>query len=121
MRMALRVGNLDKPVSKAPRQFTRLREFSRIQMTLVGDVVRAQARIKSSYRSRGIFVTGVNVYAVPHRDEWPGMSSFAPIQVNLTECLLSDIAENAVSFSYRQRIYFYDPNGIEVELIEYQN
>ena len=46
----LRVGNLDKPVFKAPRQFTRLREFSRIHMTLVGDVVRAQARIKSLYR-----------------------------------------------------------------------
>jgi hypothetical protein len=29
---------------------------------------------------------------------WGG---FSPIQVNLTECLLSDIAENAVSFSYQ--------------------
>jgi len=28
--------------------------------------------------------------------------SLAPNQVNLTECLLSDIAENAVSFSYQQ-------------------
>jgi hypothetical protein len=26
--------------------------------------------------------------------------SFAPNQVNLTECLLSDIAENAAYFSY---------------------
>jgi hypothetical protein len=34
----LRVGNLDKPVFKSPRQFTRLRELSRIHMTLVGDV-----------------------------------------------------------------------------------
>jgi hypothetical protein len=58
----LRVGNLDKPVFKAPRQFTRLRELSRIHMTLVGDVVRAQARIKSLYRSRGLGVSGVNVY-----------------------------------------------------------
>ena len=31
----LRVGNLDKPVFKSPRQFTRLRELSRIHMTLV--------------------------------------------------------------------------------------
>jgi hypothetical protein len=38
----LRVGNLDKSVFKAPREFTRLRELSRIHMTLVGDVVRAQ-------------------------------------------------------------------------------
>ena len=46
----LRVGNLDKSVFKAPRQFTRLRELSRIHMTRVGDVVRAQSRIKSLYR-----------------------------------------------------------------------
>ena len=57
----LRVGDLDKHVFKAPRQFTRLRELSRIHMTLVGDVVRAQARIKSLYRSRGIRVSGMNV------------------------------------------------------------
>ncbi len=66
----LRVGNLDKPVFKAPRQFTRLRELSRIHMTLVGDVVRAQARIKSLYRSRGIGVSGVNVYGVHQREDW---------------------------------------------------
>jgi hypothetical protein len=39
-------------------------------MTLVGDVVRAQARIKSLYRSRGLGVSGVNVYGVPHREAW---------------------------------------------------
>jgi transposase len=66
----LRVGNLDKQVFKAPRQFTRLRELSRIHMTLVTDVVRVQARIKSLYRSRGILVSGVNVYGVRHRVEW---------------------------------------------------
>ncbi len=63
----LRVGNLDKQVFKAPRQFTRLREFSRIHMTLVGDVVRAQSRIKSLYRSRGVLVTGVDVYSPRRR------------------------------------------------------
>ncbi len=66
----LRVGNLDKPVFKAPRQFTHLRELSRIHMTLVGDVVRGQSRIKSLYRSRGILVSGVNVYGVRHREKW---------------------------------------------------
>ena len=66
----LRVGNLDKIVFKAPRRFTRLRELSRIHMTLVADVVRAQSRIKSLYRSRGIFVSGANVYGVRHREEW---------------------------------------------------
>ena len=41
----LRVGNLDKQVFKARRQFTRLGERSRIHITLVGDVVRVQAPI----------------------------------------------------------------------------
>ena len=66
----LRVGNLEKHVFKAPRQFTRLRELSRIHMTLVGDVVRSQARIKSLYRSRGIRVSGMNVYGARPREGW---------------------------------------------------
>jgi len=67
---SLRVGSLDKHVFKAPRQFTRLRELSRIHMTLVSDTVRVQSRIKSLYRSRGILVAGMNVYAARHREEW---------------------------------------------------
>jgi hypothetical protein len=35
-----RVGSLGKPVFKAPRQFTRLRELSRVHMTLVSDTDR---------------------------------------------------------------------------------
>jgi transposase len=66
----LRIGNLDKQVFKAPREFTRLREHSRIHMTLVGDTVRAQARIKSLYRSRGLMVSGENVYSSRNRNEW---------------------------------------------------
>ena len=37
---------------------------------LVGDVVRAQARIKSLYRSRGVLVTGLDVYGSRRREEW---------------------------------------------------
>ena len=66
----LRMGNLDQPVFKAPREFTRLRELSRIHMTGVGDVVRVQARIKSLYRSRGVLVTGLDVYSPRHRKDW---------------------------------------------------
>jgi transposase len=66
----LRVGNLEKHVFKAPRQFSRLREFSRAHMTLVTDVVRTQARIKSVYRSRGVLVSGVDVYGARRREEW---------------------------------------------------
>jgi transposase len=65
-----RVGSLGKHVFKAPRQFTLLRELSRVHMTLVSDTVRVQARIKSLYRSRGVLVTGVNVYGLRHREEW---------------------------------------------------
>jgi transposase len=39
-------------------------------MTLVSDVVRTQARIKSLYRSRGVLVTGIDVYSSRRREEW---------------------------------------------------
>jgi transposase len=71
----LRVGDLDKQVFKAPREFTRLRELSRIHMTLVGDVVRVQSRIKSLYRSRGVLVAGVDVYSPRRREGWQGQLS----------------------------------------------
>ena len=64
------MGNLEEHVFKAPRQVTRLREFYRTHITLVGDVVRTQARTKSVYRSRGVLVTGVDVYGSRRREEW---------------------------------------------------
>jgi hypothetical protein len=86
----LRVGSLDKPVFKSPRQFTRLRELSRIHMTLVGDVVRGQSRIKSLYRSRGILVSGVNVYGVRRREEWQKqLCSSAPSRERLASTIIS--------------------------------
>jgi hypothetical protein len=66
----LRVRDLGRPVFKAPREFTQLRELSRSHMTPVGDVVRVQSRSKSLYRSRGILVTGVVVYSSRRREEW---------------------------------------------------
>ena len=33
----------------------------------------------------------------------PTWGGFAPIQVGLTECVLSDVAENAASFPYQLR------------------
>ncbi len=82
----LRVGNLDRAVFKAPRQFTRLRELSRIHMTLVTDTVRAQSRIKSLYRSRGVRVSGVNVYGVRQREEWQKQLS-SSVQARATRLL----------------------------------
>jgi len=66
----LRTGSLEKRILKAPRQFTVLRELSRTHMTVVRDVVRVQARLKSLYRSRGIPVPGPTVYSTRHREEW---------------------------------------------------
>jgi len=66
----LRTGSLEKQIFKAPRQFTVLRELSRTHMTVVRDVVRVQARLKSLYRSRGIPVAGPAVYGVRRREEW---------------------------------------------------
>ncbi len=66
----LRVGNLEEHVLKAPRQITRLRELSRIHMTLVGDVVRTQARVKSLCRSHGVMVEGLDIYSALRRKDW---------------------------------------------------
>lgn len=66
----LRAGTLGKRVFKAPRQFTLLRELSRTHMTTTRDLVRAQARIKSLYRSRGIPTPGDWVYSPRRREEW---------------------------------------------------
>ncbi len=58
--------------SRSSRHPVNSRELSRIHMTLVGDVVRGQSRIKSLYRSRGVLVSGENVYGVRQREEWKG-------------------------------------------------
>jgi L-alanine-DL-glutamate epimerase-like enolase superfamily enzyme len=44
----------------------------------------------------------------------PGMGQFSLFKVNLTECLLSDIAENAVYSSYRQIAQLAEPYGARV-------
>jgi hypothetical protein len=116
----LRVGSLDKPVFKAPRQFTRLRELSRIHMTLVGDVVRGQSRIKSLYRSRGIPVSGVNVYGVHHREAWQKVFITArrgrrsSRRVHRCGRLASTLISTSCSSrrSRRRRIYFERRRGV---------
>jgi transposase len=66
----LRTGSLDKRIFKAPREFSTLRELSRMHMTVVRDVVRVQSRLKGLYRSRGIPVPGLSVYSTRHREQW---------------------------------------------------
>ncbi len=81
----LRVGNLDRAVFKAPRQFTRLRELSRIHRTLLTDSVRAQSRIKSLYRSRGVRVGREASRGEPRQ---PGLQG--PASVHTTARALAD-------------------------------
>src|SRR5213594_4285713 len=59
----LRSGTLGKRIFKSPRQFSRLRELSRIHITLVEAAVRAPSRIKSPSRDRGILTPGSDVYS----------------------------------------------------------
>ena len=66
----LRIGAIEKPVFKAPRLYSRLRELGRVHSMLVRDVVRAQARLKVMYRARGISTPGKSVYGLRQRAQW---------------------------------------------------
>ena len=66
----LRTGRIGSPVFKAPGQFAKLRESARVYQMLAGDVVRAQLRLKSLYRRRGVACRGEQVYAPQLRREW---------------------------------------------------
>lgn len=47
----LRLNDIETSVFKGYGQFQRLRELSRVYDKIVGDVIRAQNRIKSQYRT----------------------------------------------------------------------
>jgi len=66
----LRTGTIKKPVFKAPRLYSRLRELGRVHSMLVRDVVRVQARLKAMYRSRGVGTPGKTVYGPKQREQW---------------------------------------------------
>ena len=66
----LRTGTVKKPVFKAPRQFSRLRELSRVHGMLVRDVVRVQGRLKAMYRCRGVSTPGKRVYSPKGRETY---------------------------------------------------
>jgi transposase len=66
----LRTGSVERQVFKAPREFSVLRELARVHETLGRDLIRAQSRLKSVYRSRGISTPGSSVYGQRHREEW---------------------------------------------------
>ncbi len=66
----LRTGTIKKPVFKAPRRFSRLRELARVHSMLVRDVVRVQGRLKAMYRCRGIATPGQRVYSPRGRETY---------------------------------------------------
>jgi hypothetical protein len=66
----LRTGTIKKPVFKAPRLYSRLRELARVHSMLVRDVVRVQGRLNAMYRSRGVATPGKSVYGPRERDRW---------------------------------------------------
>jgi transposase len=65
----LRTGAIKRRVFKDAGQFTTLRELSRTHAMVVQDAVRIQNRLKSLYRSRGIAVSGQNVYSETGRQQ----------------------------------------------------
>ena len=66
----LRTRAIKKPVFKAPRLYSRLREVGRVHSMLVRDVVRVQARLKAMYRARGVGTPGKSVYGPRAREQW---------------------------------------------------
>jgi len=63
-------GTAGQSASRAPAQFRRLREISRVHEMLVRDVVRVQARLNATYRSRGVTTPGATVDSMTHRRQW---------------------------------------------------
>jgi len=73
----LRTGQLGPQIFKAPGAYTLLRELMRSHVIITRDLVRAQGRLKSLYRSRGISTRGRAVYGSTARDTWLCLLPFA--------------------------------------------
>jgi transposase len=66
----MRVGSTGVTVFKAPGLYSELRMAVRAHRVLVGDLVRAKNRVKAVFRSRGLQVSGTEVYDPQERDKW---------------------------------------------------
>ena len=95
----LRTGTVKQPVFKAPRQFSRLRELSRVHSMLVRDVVRVQGRLKAMYRCRGISTPGQRVYSPSGRESYlrklPASCRWATATLHETYDRLLDLKQAA--------------------------
>lgn len=63
----LRTGQVGKPIFKAPRQFSKLRELAQVYEVLTRDLARVKNRVKSRFRRRGVRCTGEEVYSFEGR------------------------------------------------------
>ena len=85
----LRIGAIKTRVYKELGEFRRLRELRRVHSMVVSDSVRIQNRIKSFYRSRGVFSSGKEVYSPTGRAKW---LKKLPVNVRLaTEILYEEL------------------------------
>jgi hypothetical protein len=80
----IRVNDIQVSVYKPSGIFRNLREMARVYAKINKDVVRVQSRIKSLYRSKGVQVSGADVYSQDRREKWSGMlppSCLSPMAV----------------------------------------
>lgn len=66
----LRTGAIKRKVFKEVGAFQTLREIGRTHSMVVQDSVRVQNRIKALYRSRGVAVSGKDIYSAKDREEF---------------------------------------------------
>lgn len=66
----LRIGAIETRIFKERGRFGRLKHLAKVHQVLVGDSVRAQLRIKTLLRSRGIQASGRRAYTCWGREAW---------------------------------------------------
>lgn len=66
----LRTGSIATRVFKEKGRFGRLRHLATVHQVVVGDSVRAQVRLKTLLRSRGLVASGRGPFALRERKEW---------------------------------------------------
>lgn len=90
----IRTGSLGRPIFKAPRQFAKLRELSRVYTLLTRDVARMKNRLRSSYRRRGVACAGTALFRPQTRPEQEKLlPASSRLAVELLGCSLDGLRE----------------------------
>jgi len=66
----LRLGQVKRPVYKAPERLTALRAATKAYLVTQRDQVRTKTRLSNLYRSRGLHQTGSDIYSPDKRAPW---------------------------------------------------